>query len=680
MKNKKHITTLILLTLLFMLIFAISVSAESEAYQLYVSGVQVTSENAADVLGDGTVSYDSETKTLTLNNAKITDCYTLELGQENTCVGIYTAIDNLTVNLVGTNEIDFISHIENHKGNVGGTAIYSECNLLVKGDGSITLKAEFSIVATGSISITDSSILSGSFFGISNMSGDITLTNATIKTVPNEKWDIAALIFAQSSNIILENTTVVANDYIEMSVIYTMLGSITVNNSSVTTSSVGAAAISAGSMEQGAPNQTLTITNSELNIASNMMGIVCGGSLFKMENVKGNFQLTKDMAYAIVAVTRLEISNCELDIYAVPIEDGSLGLGGKIVKIDDSNVDITIGGKEGNFGIAADGEVTITESEVQIKGTSTAISGIYNANGNVNITDSNVGISVLGTEKEGLTAGIFTQNGYLTVNGGNLKIMATAPMDNELTACIYTMTMLPCKIINADVLLQGNKVCLLAPNLTEFGGEYELVASKSIDGSEKEEYSKDNITTYQYFNIHPFYEVTFDANGLEGTMKAVENIYGSFQLPKCTFTIPENAFFKGWALSKDGEIIEDPEITVSSNITLYAIWEEFTPNDTPNDTPSDTPNDTPQDHTHNFGTEYKSDAENHWKECACGEKIMLSSHVDNNENGGCDVCGSTVSKKGLGTGAIVAIVIASVLVVGGGGFSLYWFVLKKKVK
>ena len=131
MKNKKHITTLILLTLLFMLIFAISVSAESEAYQLYVSGVQVTSENAADVLGDGTVSYDSETKTLTLNNAKITDCYTLELGQENTCVGIYTAIDNLTVNLVGTNEIDFISHIENHKGNVGGTAIYSECNLLV---------------------------------------------------------------------------------------------------------------------------------------------------------------------------------------------------------------------------------------------------------------------------------------------------------------------------------------------------------------------------------------------------------------------------------------------------------------------------------------------------------------------------------------------------------------------
>ena len=33
---------------------------------------------------------------------------------------------------------------------------------------------------------------------------------------------------------------------------------------------------------------------------------------------------------------------------------------------------------------------------------------------------------------------------------------------------------------------------------------------------------------------------------------------------------------------------------------------------------------------------------------------------------------------GLGTGAIVAIVVGSVLVVGVGGFALVWFVIKKK--
>ena len=40
---------------------------------LLVGKTWVTGANAADVLGDGTVSYDDETKTLTLNNANITD-------------------------------------------------------------------------------------------------------------------------------------------------------------------------------------------------------------------------------------------------------------------------------------------------------------------------------------------------------------------------------------------------------------------------------------------------------------------------------------------------------------------------------------------------------------------------------------------------------------------------------
>lgn len=41
----------------------------AETYGLNVGGVQVTSDNASDILGNGTASYDASSATLTLNNA-----------------------------------------------------------------------------------------------------------------------------------------------------------------------------------------------------------------------------------------------------------------------------------------------------------------------------------------------------------------------------------------------------------------------------------------------------------------------------------------------------------------------------------------------------------------------------------------------------------------------------------
>lgn len=48
------------------------VQPESETYDLWVAGKQVTKTNQSNVLGDGTVSYDPDTHTLTLNNAHLT--------------------------------------------------------------------------------------------------------------------------------------------------------------------------------------------------------------------------------------------------------------------------------------------------------------------------------------------------------------------------------------------------------------------------------------------------------------------------------------------------------------------------------------------------------------------------------------------------------------------------------
>lgn len=121
---------------------SVSVTVSSVTnYNLWVGGVQVTSDNAADVLSDGKVSYDHNTKTLTLNNATITNWH--EYGN-NDRSGIYCEGD-LFINLVGNNKViqqtvatnnmeigcsSYAVYINDHMGSGG--------NLTFTGTGSLT--------------------------------------------------------------------------------------------------------------------------------------------------------------------------------------------------------------------------------------------------------------------------------------------------------------------------------------------------------------------------------------------------------------------------------------------------------------------------------------------------------------------------------------------------------------
>ena len=108
---------------------------------------------------------------------------------------------------------------------------------------------------------------------------------------------------------------------------------------------------------------------------------------------------------------------------------------------------------------------------------------------------------------------------------------------------------------------------------------------------------------------------------------------------------------------------------------------------------------------HKYGEEWKTDANYHWKECACGDKASVAAHIDDNGDNKCDTCDYTMpahdpdtpdqsdnsdtppvdnptsnDEGGLGAGIIVAIILVVVVVLGIGGFSVYWFVIKKKNK
>lgn len=73
-------------------------SEEETIYDVKVAGVQVNTANAEDILGDGTVSYDAVTNTLTLDNA---DIYTSE---ESESYPIYARSD-LNIVLKGENKL-----------------------------------------------------------------------------------------------------------------------------------------------------------------------------------------------------------------------------------------------------------------------------------------------------------------------------------------------------------------------------------------------------------------------------------------------------------------------------------------------------------------------------------------------------------------------------------------------
>ncbi len=96
---KRKLISLVLSTSMCVTLLANVIRADGAPY-LFVGDIEVTDANADDIFEDGTVSYDTETKVLTLNEASIT------------CEGKYSGIianvigDNLSaIKLIGENEL-----------------------------------------------------------------------------------------------------------------------------------------------------------------------------------------------------------------------------------------------------------------------------------------------------------------------------------------------------------------------------------------------------------------------------------------------------------------------------------------------------------------------------------------------------------------------------------------------
>ena len=120
------------------------------------------------------------------------------------------------------------------------------------------------------------------------------------------------------------------------------------------------------------------------------------------------------------------------------------------------------------------------------------------------------------------------------------------------------------------------------------------------------------------------FTISFDANGGSGSMEIAQAKEGAeYELPTCNFTAPEGKVFDAWEIAGARKEVGET-ITISGDVFVKALWK---------DAPVEPDTTTPE---------------------------------------------TPAKKPGLNGGAIAGIVIGSTLVLAIGGFSVFWFVIKKK--
>lgn len=160
----------------------------AETYGLNVGGVQVTSDNAADIFGDGTASYDASLAELTLNNADISVDYTA-----NGYKGAIVAASDLVIVLKGANNRVAVSNLTTYT-----AAIQTLGSLTITSELYPTEFAKLQIVCTNGCALyalsgniwlirevdIDIKGASTEYGCIKTLNGDVHIDGATVSMLP----------------------------------------------------------------------------------------------------------------------------------------------------------------------------------------------------------------------------------------------------------------------------------------------------------------------------------------------------------------------------------------------------------------------------------------------------------------------------------------------------------------
>ena len=533
----------ILLSIVMVVGLLPTVAFAAENYDLYVNGEQFTSEKLSITCGEGTASYDPNTKTLTLNNATITNG---GKSDESPKYGIRVVGDtDLTIKLSGTNSITL--------DNGGGIfADGSSDNYNIIGDGKLTINVKWDALYTlnGNISISE-----GAKIDITSAQGcGITSYNKGILSIDGAKVAVSSYYTAASARELeIKNNSevVLIASADQFNAVYmgdeNGAGKIEIINSKVEATSYYPALFTEGD---------LTVNGGEVKCTSTADGAIwTRGDIL----IKGGAKVTTYSEYPMGGNGSFTVEEAEID--AKNTNENN------IPAIFDESVPVIADGYHLNYAKAVDSEGT----EIDLLSSGTQYFALYK---NVHfITKAVYPVSFVVTP-DGLTNVVVKVNGQEVTGTVSLEA-GTYPVEVTADNCkAYTGNI----TITADAATHTQTIAM-----TYLPADYTKVdeAIAKANALNTDEY-KDFTAVEAAVNAVVRDKNITEQSEVDAMAKAIEDAIAALQYKDADYTKVDAAIAKANALNKDNykdfsaveaavnAVVRDKNITEQSEVDAMA--------------------------------------------------------------------------------------------------------------
>ena len=508
--KKKLLALFICLVMVAGLLPTVAFAAEN--YDLYVNGEQFTSEKLSITCGEGTASYDPNTKTLTLNNATITNG---GKSDESPKYGIRVVGDtDLTIKLSGTNSITL--------DNGGGIfADGSSDNYNIIGDGKLTINVKWDALYTlnGNISISE-----GAELDITSVKGcGITSYNKGKLSIDGAKVAVSSYYTAASAKeLVIKNNSevVLIASADQFNAVYmgdeNGAGKIEIINSKVEATSYYPALFTEGD---------LTVNGGEVKCTS-----TADGAIWTRGNIliKGGAKVTTYSEYPMGGNGSFTVEEAEIDAKNTNVNN--------IPAIFDECVPVIADGYHLNYAKAVDSEGT----EIDLLSSGTQYFALYK---NVHfITKAVYPVSFVVTP-DGLTNVVIKVNGQEVTGSVSLEA-GTYPVEVTADNCkAYTGNI----TITADAATHTQTIAM-----TYLPADYTKVdeAIAKANALNKDNY-KDFSAVEAAVNAVVRDKNITEQSEVDAMAKAIEDAIAALQYKDADYTKVDAAIAKANALNKD---------------------------------------------------------------------------------------------------------------------------------